>query len=753
MKKLTVRSDWQMLTRSGHLAILAALVVVAPSTAQDEARPAGANRELAARFTQDKMDRMIFDTRVQPHWLEGSDRFWYAWESSDGKSFWLVDPTRRSKTPIFDNDDMAAQLTMLTRDPYDAKHLPIEKIRWVSDNSAIQFDVVSSQDEERAETEGDEQEEDSGDRPGKPKKKVHHFEYDLGTGQVRELTDFEAPADHPEWAAISPDKEWVVFGRAYDLYMMDAANYDEYLEKEKAKEDARETEEEDDESADDEESDIDPDLDEIRLTQNGEEHYSYSRRERGMTDKERAKKLGRRQPVSIIWSRDSSKFALERADRREVDELWVINAVAEPRPTLETYRYEMPGEEAVTQTEIWVFDVAARQGNKVDTERFADQTVSILRARQFPRPDAEEPIPSLWLSQSADELYFGRISRDLKRYDVGVVDLSSGTTRVLIEERLNTYVEVQRVELLGTGELVWWSERDGWGHYYLYGADGSLRNRITSGPYSTRRIEGIDETNRVLYFTANAHEDGEDPYYTHLYRVRLDGTGMTLLNSGDANHQTGISESNSYFVDNSSRVDTVPVSVLRDGDGEAVMELEQADLSLLMEAGYEFPEPFMVKADDGVTDLYGVLYKPFDFDEERRYPIIAYVYPGPQTEAVTKAFNTRAQNVHLAQLGFVVIEVGNRGGHPARSKWYHNFGYGDLRDYGLADKKTAVEQLALRHDYVDIARVGIFGHSGGGFMSTAAMLVYPDFFKVRCRPQAITRTRSTIAGGARSTTA
>ncbi len=730
MSKKTTRPVCRAVVRAALLVSLATFIS-SPSIAQEDGQAAGANRELAARFTQDKMDRMIFDTRVQPHWLEGSDQFWYAWESSDGKRFWLVDPTRRSKTPVFDNDDMAAQLTMLTRDPYDAKHLPIEKIRWVSDNTAIQFDVVSSQDEERAESEGDEQEEDAGREPSKPKKKVHHFEYDLGSRQVRELSDFEAPADHPEWAALSPDKRWVVFGRAYDLYMMDAANYEEYLEKEKAKEDAGESqEEEDDASDDDEESDVDPDIEEVRLTTDGEEHYSYTRRQRGMTDKERAKKLGRRQPVSLTWSRDSAKFALVRSDRREVDELWVINAVAEPRPTLETYRYEMPGEEGVTQSEVWVFDIAARQGSKVNTDHFADQTVNILSARQFPRPDAEEPIPSLWLSESSDELYFGRISRDLKRYDVGMVDLASGSTRVLIEERLNTYIETQRVELLGTGELVWWSERDGWGHYYLFGADGSLRNRITSGPFSTRRIEGIDETNRVLYFTANAHEEGEDPYYTHLYRVRLDGTGMTLLNPGDANHQTSISESNGYFVDNSSRIDTVPMSVLRDGDGEAVMELEQADLSLLMEAGYEFPEPFMAKADDGVTNLFGVMYKPFDFDEERRYPIIAYVYPGPQTEAVTKSFNTRAQNVHLAQLGFVVIEVGNRGGHPARSKWYHNYGYGDLRDYGLADKKTAVEQLALRHDYVDIDRVGIFGHSGGGFMSTAAMLVYPDFFKV-----------------------
>jgi len=216
----------------------------------------------------------------------------------------------------------------------------------------------------------------------------------------------------------------------------------------------------------------------------------------------------------------------------------------------------------------------------------------------------------------------------------------------------------------------------------------------------------------------------------HAYKAGLDGGAPRLLDPGDASHALSASDSGKYFVDTASRVNSAPKSVLYDTNGTPLGDLETTDVSAMLDAGYKYPEPFKVKADDGITDIYGVMYKPFDFDPARKYPIIAFVYPGPQTESVTKVFSPKSQNIALAQFGFIVIEVGNRGGNPNRSKWYHTYGYGNLRDYGLADKKAAIEQLARRCPYIDITRVGITGHSGGGFMSTAAMLVYPDFFKV-----------------------
>jgi dipeptidyl aminopeptidase/acylaminoacyl peptidase len=690
----------------------------------EDARVTEANFRLAARFAPYKVRELVHSTSVNPRWIEGTEKFWYEYETGEGKTFWLVDPVRGSKNPVFDHTEMAAELTRLTKDPYDRKHLPIERIRWIDENT-IQFDVTSSQDEEveeEEEVEEDdmEQEEEGEGRPKPPKKKIFHFEYDLSTNTLRELVDWEAPPNHPEWASISPDKQWVVYARHHNLWMMDYDNYQRIL-------DAR-SEKEGDE-ADEAEDEVE-DLEEIQLTDDGEEHYSYGFSGRGDTDKEKEEKKDRRKRAGVVWAKDSSKLALVRSDQRESGDLWVVHSTGNKRPELETYKYDMPGEENVTQQEIVIIDIESREKVVAQADAFKDQSLSIARQRQFPRPDALDPQPSLWLSDNADELYFIRSSRDLHRIDAAVANTTTGEVRTIIEERLNTYVEVQSPELLPDGDLVWWSERDGWGHYYLYGNDGTVKNQITSGPWSCRGILNIDEENRVIYFQANAREDGEDPYYMHLYRVNLDGSGLALLNPGDFDHRARISESNRFFVDNYSRVNTTPVSALFNATGDKVLDLEEADFDALTEAGYQFPEPYTVKADDGITDLYGVMYKPFDFDPEKVYPIIAYVYPGPQTEAVSKSFSTNATETALAQFGFIVITIGNRGGHPARSKWYHNYGYGNLRDYGLADKKAAIEQLSYRHDYIDIDRVGIYGHSGGGFMSTAAMLVYPDFFKV-----------------------
>jgi dipeptidyl aminopeptidase/acylaminoacyl peptidase len=737
------------------------------------------NYELAAQWTAQKVSRLVFDTSVTPRWLEASDRFWYSFQTREGRRFYFVDPLKKSKAPLFDHAKMAAALTSITRIPYDAQHLPFTSVKFVKKDTAFEFEfqvpanadiqttkprvmtneqaarggdakdpdqstIDQDQDLDQAQQQGGRQ----GGRGGRggpagaaPRNKTLHFEYDIATARVTLLEDYKEDPRPLRWASASPDNKTVLFARNHNLYMMDADNYA------KAQKDAN-----------------DKSIVETQLTTDGEEYYSYARAgggQREMDDQQQQQQQqeGEQQQeqreegdqknvrvpaAQVVWSRDSSKFSVVRRDSRKVKDLWVINPLANPRPTLETYRYAMPGEENIPQSEIFVFDVKAKSRVKLKADRFKDQTVNIATKPQRggagggrgggggaggPQTPAR---PAEWLHDSADKLYFTRLSRDMHRLDVCVADTTSGEVKPIIEERLNTYIESKPLRLVNSGtELIFWSERDGWGHFYLYdAASGALKSRLTEGEFVTTSLEGVDEKLRVAYIAAAGREKGEDPYYTHLYRVALDGTGMKLLNPGDASHSVSMSDSNRYFVTNSSRVDAAPESNLYDTAGAMVTKLETPDLSALTEMGFKFPEPFTVKADDGITDLYGVMYKPFDFDANKKYPIIAYVYPGPQTESVTKTFNPRSNNISLAQFGFVVIEVGNRGGHPTRSKWYHNYGYGNLRDYGLADKKAAIEQLAKRFSYIDINRVGIWGHSGGGFMSAAAMLVYPDFFKV-----------------------
>jgi dipeptidyl-peptidase-4 len=715
---------------SSSTAILFAMSVPAVAAAANEGAPK-ANYELASRWMASKVRKLVFDAAVMPHWMESGDRFWYSYQTPKGTRFYVVDPVKKSKVSMFDHAKMAGLLTAATGIPYDSEHLPIRNLKLIKHDTVAQFEVQVPRDAvipgEKKPAEGQQQQgRQGGQRAGGPPaagaggaNKTIYFEYELSTSK---LTLSDRPETKPRWASVSPDGKTIVFARNHNLYMMDAENF------EKAKKKAD-----------------DPSIVEVQLTKDGEEHYSYARRNMpgGRDDQqdeqqggeEAAERTTEKNPrvaaVNIVWSQDSKKFSLVRDDQRKVSDLWVINSLANPRPTLETYRYAMPGEVNVDQYHLELFDRDTKERLEVKAGAFKDQTIRISTAPGNQRDREYDRTEPQWVSATSDKLYFTRLSRDEHKLDVCVADTATGEVKPLIEERMNVYIDTKPLRLLNNGtEMIHWSERDGWGHYYLYDSSGKLKNRITQGEFVTADLLSVDEKTRTALITAAGREENENVYYTHVYRVNLDGSGMKLLDPGDSSHRAVAADSGNYFIDTASRVDSAPVSILYDAQGNLVTELETTDVSALVEAGFKFPEPFKVKADDGITDLYGVMYKPFDFDPDKKYPIIAYVYPGPQTESVTLTFNPRSANIALAQMGFIIIEVGNRGGNPLRSKWYHTYGYGNLRDYGLADKKAAIEQLARRYPFIDIDRVGIWGHSGGGFMSTAAMLVYPDFFKV-----------------------
>jgi len=684
-----------------------------------------ANYQAAARFSPRKIEKMVFTLTVDPHWLKKSNRFWYMYETTEGKKWYIVDPVKGEKREMFDRDKLAAGISLVVKDPFDAKHLGLDSLKFIKDENWIQFEVKSSQDADKKDSaEGAMGNGGGGNRrrggggeagaggAGARQKKVYYFEYNLVDGTLNELTGYKKPKHKPNWANISPDSNTIVFGRHFNLYWMDRANYEKALKNED-----------------------DSTIVEHALTSDGMENYSYHGTGAvgggGETNVDKEKNKDKRKPAQLFWSPDSKHFAMSRSDQRKVKDLWVINSLAEPRPTLETYKYMMPGEKEAPVEQLVVFDMTAHTHQAVGVAEFKDQDLAIWSAPPKGRHRDDEYRVQYWLGTNT-KFYITRTSRDLKRIDVCAVAVGDTVARPLIQERLNTYVELRRLGLVNEGrELIEWSERDGWAHFYLYDGSGKLENRITSGPFHCEDIIGIDDKKRILYFTANGKESGEDPYFLHVYKVNLDGSGLALLDPGDYDHLGEMDDDEEFFVDNFSRVNTVPKSVLYSSSGRKVMDLETADLSSLFEAGYRFPQAFKVKADDGITDLYGVMYKPFNFDSTKKYPLMEYVYPGPQTEAVSKAFTRGLDRTdRLAQLGMIVITVGNRGGHPSRSKWYHNYGYGNLRDYGLADKKAAAEQLADRYSFIDINRVGIYGHSGGGFMTSAALLVYPDFFKV-----------------------
>ncbi|MFZ6023788.1 MAG: DPP IV N-terminal domain-containing protein [Bacteroidota bacterium] len=688
--------------------LLSVCMLFAFATVAQQTPVTKANYSLAARFSPKKLGKMIFSTNVDPHWLKNSNKFWYMYETTEGKKWFIVDPVKGEKKVLFDNADLAAKITRVVKDPFDAQNLGLDSMRFVRDENWIQFEVKSTQDEAKKDTAATGR---SG-AAAAATKKVFYFEYNLTTGELVELPDFKKPKRKPIWANIAPDGNTIVFGKNYNVYWMDKANYEKALKNEN-----------------------DSTIVENAITKDGFDGYGYyndgNLSGSGMTDEEKEKQAKRRRPIFALWSPDSKYFTLRRVDNRKVKSLWVINSVANPRPTLETYKYWMPGEKESPVDHLYLVDVAGKSGKELHVSAFKDQTVGSWATPAKVNTRDDDWRPSIWLG-TKDKFYFTRTGRDQKRIDVCVVDVTTGVVKTLVEERFNSFIEVNQIALVNGGkEFIHWSERDGWGHFYLYDENGKLKNQITTGAFHCEDVLGVDETKRVLYFSANGKEAGEDPYYLHAYRINFDGTGMKLLNAGDFDHAMRMNDGNSFFIDNYSRVNTVPKSVLYNADGKKILDLETADFTSLFASGYKFPEVFKAKADDGITDIYGAIYKPFDFDSTKKYPLIEYVYPGPQTEAVNKAFGRGFDRTdRLAQMGFIVITLGNRGGHPARSKWYHNYGYGNLRDYGLADKKAVAEQLADRYKYIDISRVGIHGHSGGGFMSTAAMLVYPDFFKV-----------------------
>ena len=663
--------------------LLSCCLTASAQKKQAPAKVTKANYEQAARFSTKHMRNLVYSTRIRPNWFRDSDKFWYSWKTAEGTRYYIVDPATGSKTEIFDMDRLARELTEITRDPYDAQHIPL-RLKLVDDKT-FQWDLKSKQ----------EKRDSTGSSTGKFVE--YRFYYDIASKKLTWDTE-EHKDPYPDWANVSPDGSVGLYVKNHDLWIMDRENLEKAAKDEK-----------------------DSTLVERALTTDGTKDFSWLEDNySGDTEKDSTARVFAR----VNWAPDGRHFALIRWDMSSVKEFWVINSLAQPRPELETYHDQMPGEPGPKGTLI-VMDLEGN-ASQVAWNAFKDQDGEIVSASPEARDLYTEYRSMKWIGGN-DHFFLMRRSRDLKRWDLCRVDIGADSTRTLVSERMNTYVETRTPQFLPSGDFVWWSERNGWANLYLYGADGTLKRNLTEGSFHVEDVLGV--AGNYLVVSACGVNPGENPYQMHNYRVPLSGGAMTQLDMDDMDVLGTASFDGKYLVANYSRADYKPAVMLVNTATGKRTALEEADFSRLFAAGYRFPERFKVKAADGITDLHGVIHKPFDFDSTKVYAVADYVYPGPQVEANNISWSFGLRTDRLAQLGMIVVTVGNRGGHPNRSKWYHNYGYGNLRDYGLEDQKYAIQQLGTLHKWMDMSRVGIHGHSGGGFMSTAAILTYPDFFK------------------------
>jgi len=458
-----------------------------------------------------------------------------------------------------------------------------------------------------------------------------------------------------------------------------------------------------------------------QLTFDGKEDYGYATNNAGWTKSDR--------PV-LTWSPNSDKIATFRQDARGVKEMYLTSTnVGHPR--LEAWKHPLPGDSIVFKIERIIIEVTPRAkivrlAIPADFQR--STTTDHIAGRNGQLLDVE------WKADGS-KLAFISSSRDHKVAHLQIADAKTGQVKSVLKETVDTYYEsgVRKENwhvLFDSNEVIWFSERDNWGHLYLYDTDGNLKHQITKGPWAVQQLIHFDPSTRELIFTAGGKEEG-NPYHKYVYKIGFDGNNLINLTPDVGDHQVVPSSDWTYLIDTYSTTSNPPVTVLRDLTGTVLLSLEQANIDALKNAGWQQPIEFSVKARDGVTDLYGLLYLPSHYDENKSYPVLNYIYPGPQSGSIGNySFRaSRRDNQAVAELGFAVMAV-DAMGTPGRSKSFHDAYYGNMGDNGLPDNITAIKQLAERYKGMDTTRVGIWGHSGGGFASTGALFRYPDFYDV-----------------------
>ena len=459
----------------------------------------------------------------------------------------------------------------------------------------------------------------------------------------------------------------------------------------------------------------------FQLTFDGFNNYGYATNNAGWKKS--------KSPV-LKWSPDSKKIATFRQDAREVGEMYLTSTNV-GHPKLEAWKYALPGDDKIFEIERLIIDVKSKKiiKFKMNNDFQRSTTTDHIAGRDG------EFLDTQW-SDDSSKLAFISTSRDHKEAHLQIADSKTGDVFSLFKENVKTYYESGvRAEnwkvLFDSNEFIWYSEKDNWGHLYLYDlSTKKLKNRITSGNWLVRKIMHIDYINREIIFTAGGREKG-NPYHIYLYKINFDGNKLICLTPERGSHSISSSPNWNYFVTTYSTTNTSPISILKDRNGKNLLQLASSNTDELIKNGWQEPLEFNVKARDDKTDLFGIMYLPSDYKKNKKYPILNYIYPGPQSGSVGNYsfMVSRKDFQSLAELGFIVVSV-DAMGTPGRSKSFHDAYYGNMGDNGIPDNIYAIQQLANRYSFMDISKVGIWGHSGGGFASTAAILKYPDFYDV-----------------------
>jgi dipeptidyl aminopeptidase/acylaminoacyl peptidase len=614
---------------------------------------------------------LLETTGIHANWLP-DDRFYYRTPVAEGNQFMLFNPAKGIRTAAFDHKKLAAALSATTGKTYDAATLPFQTISYAKDGKGVIFQLDGKQwrfDPNATQVVAD-----------TTTVKVVAL---AGGARGRRGGGFGRGGNPNE--ILSPDGNKAAYIKEFNLWVRDVKSGQL-----------------------------------TQLTNDGAKYDGYATDNAGWAQSDR--------PI-LAWSPDSKKIATFQQDERKVNSMYLVNTKV-GAPVLKEWKSPLPGDEYIPMLSRVIIDVEHPKVIKLQIP--ADPHRSTL---SDDIKDGNKWADVYW-SDDATKLVFVSTNRDHKQEKVRMADAETGAVREIFDETVKTQFEsgwdaVNWRYLSKSNEILWFSERDNWGHLYLYDATtGKLKNQVTKGDFVVTNISKIDDKARVIYFTAN-NLDAENPYFTRLCKIGFDGKGFTDLTPGPGTHTTSFSPMGNYIIDTYQKPDVPPVTVVRNMQGKVVTELEKTDISKLTATGWKPVIPFSTLSHDGKTLVYGLMWVPKNLDPNKKYPVIDYIYPGPQGGSVGSwAFSAaKGDNNALAELGFIVVEIEGTS-NPLRSKSFHDMAYGNMAENTLPDQVTGIQQLAKTYPYMDLDRVGIWGHSGGGFATAGAMFRYPDFFKV-----------------------